>query len=537
MALAVVAAGFTPGQADELRRAIAAWKRQGNRIAQFGELLESGMLARGYSRRFATQVFEQIKGFSGYGFPESHAASFALLVYASAWLKRHHPAAFTAALLNSQPMGFYAPAQIIRDARDHGVAVRAVDIHCSRWDCTLERGIDLAIDLAISLARRTPAHAVANGRGSCRRTQQEIDDGVIRMHARHPHVRHGGAKSVEGWDPARARWTILSVSPEGGSMRHREQHEEAPVGFSRLHSRGRSVAAGVPHPIEHEAEPLCASMQTEESGPAADAEGGFGVASQPAIRLGLRTVRGLDVEDAHRVIEAVVRHGVFASIADLYEASGIPVAALRRLAAADAFASMGIDRQQAMWQILALRDHERPLWSFASDGAPRDGVPADILDTEPALPEVHELSAIAKDFDATGVSLRGHPIACIRPRLARARVVPCSWLRDERRTPVGRILSVAGMVLVRQRPSTAKGIVFMTLEDETGVVNLIFRPKVYERLRLQVRHAAVLCARGKVERRDGVTHLIVSGARDLAATLVEGGSKTPAPAAAEWRPE
>ena len=154
MALAVVAAGFTPGQADELRRAIAAWKRQGNRIAQFGQALESGMMARGYARAFARQVFEQIKGFSGYGFPESHAASFALLVYASAWLKRHHPAAFAAALLNSQPMGFYAPAQIIRDARDHGVAVREVTKYAH-----FERGIGQhvgdALIAALKKKRRT----------------------------------------------------------------------------------------------------------------------------------------------------------------------------------------------------------------------------------------------------------------------------------------------------------------------------------------------------------------------------------------------
>ena len=145
-------------------------------------------------------------------------------------------------------------------------------------------------------------------------------------------------------------------------------------------------------------------------------------------------------------------------------------------------------------------------------------------DLEPNLPQVHELSAIAKDFDATGVSLKRHPIACIRTRLARARVVPCSWLRDEPRTPAGRILSVAGLVLVRQRPSTAKGILFMTIEDETGVANLIFRPKVYERLRSQVRHAAVLCVRGKVERRDGVTHILVSAARDVSRALASASA-------------
>jgi error-prone DNA polymerase len=144
MALAVVAAGFTPGEADQLRRAIAAWKRSGNQIARFGEKLIGGMRARGYGQRFAEQVFGQIQGFSGYGFPESHAASFAMLVYVSAWLKRHHPAAFTAALLNSQPMGFYAPAQLVRDAREHGVEVRPVDVLRSAWDCSLEDGAEAA---------------------------------------------------------------------------------------------------------------------------------------------------------------------------------------------------------------------------------------------------------------------------------------------------------------------------------------------------------------------------------------------------------
>jgi error-prone DNA polymerase len=227
-------------------------------------------------------------------------------------------------------------------------------------------------------------------------------------------------------------------------------------------------------------------------------------------------VRGLEVDDAHRVIEAVVRNDPFTSIADLHDASGVSTVSLRRLATADAFASMGLDRQQATWQILALRDRERPLWSFASQAESRceaaSSAPPDrAAETEPNLPTVEELSGIAKDLEATGVSLKRHPIACIRDRLARAGAVPCAWLRDERRLPAGRSVAVAGLVLVRQRPSTAKGIVFMTLEDETGIANLIFRPKVYERLRARVRDAALLCVRGKVERRDGVVHVLVRG--------------------------
>ena len=238
-------------------------------------------------------------------------------------------------------------------------------------------------------------------------------------------------------------------------------------------------------------------------------------------------VRGLDVEDAHRIIEAVARHGAFRRMSDLLEASGASVVALRRLAAADAFLSMGLDRQQASWQILALRDHERPLWSFAEsvkeeaikENTIKEASPPTRDPHEPNLPAVGEISDIAKDFEATGVTLKRHPIACIRERLQRARVVPCGFLRNEERTPAGRILSLVGLVLVRQRPSTAKGIVFMTIEDETGVANLIFRPKVYERLRSQVRHAVAICVRGKVERRDGVTHLLVANARDVTASL------------------
>ena len=527
MALAVVAAGFTPGQADELRRAIAAWKRQGNRIAQFGQALESGMMARGYARAFARQVFEQIKGFSGYGFPESHAASFALLVYASAWLKRHHPAAFAAALLNSQPMGFYAPAQIIRDARDHGVAVREVDIHCSQWDTVLERGDDIARTLMGDATRPS-----AQSERSCRRTQRQVDEAFLRMRVRYPAMRIATDGRIEHWH---GRWSAV-VLPD-------------PAQDSRPSATSRSP-----------------------DGPSDPSR--FTVPSQPAVRLGLRMVRGLDVEEAHRIMAAMSRHGVFRTLADLQAASGVSATTLRRLASADAFQSMGLDRQQATWQILALRDKPRlrPLWEKATreivprsktrDGhasqgglwdsaadqvsadeppptaavpdpvsdsladppvdSPSDSPSDPPMDIEPALPAIDELSGITRDLEATGVSLKRHPMACIRARLAKARIVPCSWLRDAPRTPAGRILTVAGLVLVRQRPSTAKGIVFMTIEDETGVANLILRPQVYARLRQQVRHAVAICVRGKVERRDGVVHVLVANARDIGAALTRG---------------
>ena len=544
MALAVVAAGFTAGQADELRRAIAAWKRNGNKIAQFGEALEGGMISRGYSRDFARQVFEQIKGFSGYGFPESHAASFAHLVYASAWLKRHHPAAFATALLNSQPMGFYAPVQILRDAQDHGVAVRRVDVHCSRWNSTLERGGDPAAQDGCEHVRSSRVYRIDS---------------------------HGIGAQLERLD-----------SGESGEVRWREvmvdeallPQPRSSSTFRRMHTRGRSVELGRSDgfDINHSAacarqpEPLCAPTPSEltqapesnvapRSVPNQPLPDSFLVPSQSAIRLGLRMVRGLEADEAHRIIEAVAAHGYFQRIADLAEASKATRATLRRLAAADAFSSMGLDRQQATWQILALRDRERPLWSFGAiehavntnasvdDTATRDvniravppntathfnsavGIPharsttSDSSDFEPALPAVAELATITRDYEATGVTLNRHPVACIRSVLQKMKAIPCAWLRDERRTPAARRISVAGVVLLRQRPSTANGIVFMTIEDESGTANLIFRPKIYERVRAAVRSAVLILVSGKIERRDGVVHVLVQGARDLSVHL------------------
>jgi error-prone DNA polymerase len=390
MALAVVAAGFTPGEADRLRRAIAAWRRSGNQIAQFGEHLERGMLARGYTLAFAQQVFRQIQGFSGYGFPESHAASFALLVYVSAWLKRHHPAAFLAALLNSQPMGFYAPAQLVRDARAHGVEVCAVDVLRSAWDCTLE--------------------------------------------------------------------------DRAGAM--------------------------------------------------------------PAVRLGLRMVSGLAEHDGRSVAEAMVamrtaRGGAGEGAGDppgierLWRASGCGVRALRCLAAADAFAGIGVDRQQALWQVRALRERPEPVLEAAAGGG------ATLFDCVPQpLPPVGALRAVAADYASTGLSLRAHPISFLRESLARRGAVECARLAGFRTAMVG------GLVLCRQRPATASGIVFMTLEDESGVANLIIRPRAWERCRRIGRHAGAILAEGRVEHRDGVTHLLVRRMADLGPELARRADGT-----------
>jgi len=404
MQLAIVAAGFTPDEADQLRRAMAAWKRKGNILERFGERLVNGMLANGYDRGFAERCFEQIKGFSEYGFPESHAASFAHLVYASAWLKRHHPAAFAAALINSQPMGFYAPAQIIRDAREHGVEVRPLDINHSDWDCTLED---------------TPG-------------------------------------------------------------------------------------------------------RTGERRPA------------PALRLGMRLVKGLREDDAQAIADAVDRHGPFRAIDELRRHAGVRIASMRKLAQADAFTSMGLTRQQALWEVRGLRDEALPLFD-ANEGPPeeRDAHGRGFQDnatnatsSTPPLPDIPPSRQVIHDYASTGLSLKAHPVSFIRDHLDARGVTPSGELEDESTWTNGRSVAVAGITLVRQRPGTASGIVFMTIEDETGVANLIIRPKVYQRFRKAARHGVVILARGTVERQGQVVHIMVREIEDLDDTLRDLSSRS-----------
>ncbi len=365
MALAIVAAGFTPGEADQLRRAMAAWKRKGDLIYRFGAKLTAGMIARGYAAEFAERCFEQIKGFSEYGFPESHAASFALLVYVSCWLKHHYPAAFAAALINSQPMGFYAPAQIVRDATEHGVEIRGVDVNSSGWECSLE-----------------------------------------------------------------------------------------------------------------------------------------GPPATPALRLGMCLVDGLREEDAQALVATRQRIGRASSIERLWRTSGVSVVALRRLASADAYGSLGLDRQNALWHLRRLRDERLPLF---------DDLAAISASEEPAavLPAIPLGRAIRHDYDSVGLSLKAHPISLERARLGTLGVMTAADLRDSALAPHGKPAAVAGLVLVRQRPSTASGVVFITLEDETGAANLILYPKVYERFRKDARHSVAIVAWGTIERAGSVVHLMV----------------------------
>jgi error-prone DNA polymerase len=366
MKLVVVAAGFTPGEADQLRRAMGAWKRTGV-INQFEQKLITGMLANGYTEEFARNLFGQIEGFGSYGFPESHAASFALLVYVSAWIKCHHPAAFLAGLLNSQPMGFYGPAQLVMDARRHGVEILPVDVNRSDCDSTLERSAALA-----------------------------------------------------------------------------------PLG----------------------------------------------------VRLGWSTVKGLSQTAAETIVRERC-HGLFTSYGDFVARTGFTSAVLSRLAAADSFHSLGLSRRPAYWMSLAVTPPE-PLFADLPDEIP------------PALPQLSPTQEVIHDYHAQGLSLRGHPVAPLRPFLEKEHVVPASELASLK---PNRRYRVAGLVLLRQRPGTAKGITFMTLEDETGTANLIIRRQVWERFRRVGRQARALIATGLLQRQDGVIHLIVDRLDDATAEL------------------
>jgi error-prone DNA polymerase len=372
MRLAVVAAGFTPGEADQLRRAMGAWRRPGV-IDEFHRKLVDGMLARGLSRPFAEQVFNQIRGFGEYGFPESHAASFALLVYVSAWLKCHHPAAFTAALLGSQPMGFYAPAQLVRDARAHGVTVLPADVNASGWHAAVE-------------------------------------------------------------------------------------------------TRGRS------HPG------TCSTGST----------------AGPAIRLGLEQVHGLG-EEAGRRIEEARRAGPFRLPRDLARRAEIDRESLLHLARAGALASLGLDRRRAVWE--AMQPLEKPRSQPLLEGLDDDD------DDGWLLPPTTRQEEVVADYRTGGLSLAAHPLEFERDWLASLGVAA---IAEAVAAPEGRRVKIAGIVLTRQRPATAKGLIFLTIEDETGAANVVIYPNVWEAAPHPARRAAVLVVQGRIQRRGAVVHVLAT---------------------------
>ncbi|UFN51668.1 error-prone DNA polymerase (plasmid) [Roseomonas sp. OT10] len=394
MRVAIVAAGFTPGEADQLRRAMATFKyTQG--VAAYRDRLVGGMVRRGYDPDLALRVFQQIEGFGSYGFPESHAASFAHLAYASAWLKCHHPGIFAAALLNSQPMGFYAPAQIVRDAQAHRVSVRPLCVNASDWDCTLE--------------------------------------------------------------------------PE------------------------RRGAEGL------------------------------------ALRLGLRLAAGLAAEDGKRVAEArrAGNGSPYASVDEVVRRAGVGRRAIEALAEADAFAGLGLDRRAAMWDARGVEAEVPPLLRLAAQAAAAGELPL-LSEAPPILPAEADRQAVVLDYVSTGLSLRQHPLALLRPQL---RALGCRTTRDLEALPAGSRVRLAGLVLMRQRPGTAKGIVFVTVEDEHGTANLVVYADVAARDRAALVGARLLLVEGRVERETEraevpVIHLICRRLKDrseLLRGLMEGG--------------
>ena len=365
MKVAMVGAGFTAEEADQLRRAMAAFRRTGQ-VRLFHDKFIAGMTANGCDPAFAERCFQQIEGFGEYGFPESHAASFARLVYVSAWIKRHHPAIFAAALLNSQPMGFYAPAQIVRDAREHGVTVLPPDVNLSGWDCAVE---------------------------------------------------------------------------------------------------GSSV-----------------------------------------LRLGLRLIKGFT--EAHADALVLSRAGGYRDPYDLWRRARLPVAALEKLARADAFRSVGLDRRAALWAVRALGDTPLPLF------ARLDGPMAE--EPEAPLPAMALGEHVVMDYTSLSLSLKAHPLSLLRDGLPG--ITPAERLA---RTRDGRRLTTAGLVLVRQRPGSAEGVVFITLEDETGVANLVVMPDAFETFRRPIMTARLMAATGRVQNHEGVVHLRVESLLDLTHRLSE----------------
>lgn len=391
MQIAITAAGFSAAKADRLRRSMATFKRTG-KVDEFKQDLVSGMVANGYPQDFAERCFSQIEGFGEYGFPESHAASFALLVYASSWLKTYYPDVFCAAILNAQPMGFYAPAQLVRDAREHGVEVRPVDVNHSRWDCLLEE----------------------------------------------------------------ARFDQDAVEPRHASMRGH-------------------------------------------------------IKTKCAVRLGFRQVKGLSDEEMEQLVER--RGDGYRSVRDLWLRSGLAKSQIERLADADAFGSIGLSRREALWAVRALdagsAAETLPLFDL--------GDHTDLqLEPAVALPEMLPGEQVIEDYRYLSLSLKAHPVSFLRADFANMGIVQN---RDLPNVANGRMVTIAGLVLVRQRPGSANGVIFMTLEDETGVGNAIVWPKMFEKYRAIVMGARLVKIRGRLQSESGVIHVVVDYIEDMTAAL------------------
>jgi error-prone DNA polymerase len=394
MKIAIVAGGFTPGEADQLRRAMATFKRTGT-IGNFRDKMINGMLANNYTKDFAERCFSQIEGFGEYGFPESHAASFALLVYASAWLKCHYPDVFAAALLNAQPMGFYSSAQIVRDVRDHGVEVRGPDINHSDWDSTLEPG---------------------------------------------PHAA------------------------------------------KRLHDLHREMSGDI--------------------------------RTTRALRLGLREIKGISEDDAKLIMAQ--RNVSYDSVRDVWLRTGLSSRVLERLADADAFASLGLTRRDALWAAKALGrvgDSNDDLPLFSSSSAPGRSSEPDV-----ALPPMPLGEEVVNDYRFLRLSLRAHPSQFLRADLSTRGILRNETLRTLK---TGTRVKISGLVTCRQRPGSANGVVFITIEDESAVANIIVWPKVFERVRPVVLGARYIAVSGQVQSESGVIHVVADTLEDFTPWLAQ----------------
>jgi len=403
MKLAIVAADFSPGDANKLRRAMATFRNVGT-IHHFEAKMITGMTAKGYERDFAERCYKQIQGFGSYGFPESHAISFARLVYVSSWIKCHHPAVFAAALLNSQPMGFYAPAQLVRDAREHGVEVREPDVNFSDWD-----------------------------------NRVEVEE-------------QGISKDPFGLSSSKP---LASVSGGGLRQAHDERHST----------------------------------------------------SSPSLRIGLRQIDGFREAWAEQIVAA----RPFRTIEELAHKADLPARALRLLADADACRSLGLDRRQALWEVRRTPVNTLPLFEAAQ--AKELG-----REQDAHLPAMTKGEHVVADYQSVRLSLKGHPMEFLRERLRKIGVLNCAELA---RAKNGSQAKVAGVVLIRQRPGKGNAV-FITLEDESGVANLLLWASRFEKMRRPVMAARLMLATGEVQRSvEGVTHLMTSRVEDYSFMLDE----------------
>ncbi|PHR14358.1 MAG: hypothetical protein COA41_17440 [Sphingopyxis sp.] len=418
MKLAIIAADFSPGDANKLRRAMATFRNVGT-IHHFREKMISGMVAKGYEADFAERCYKQIQGFGSYGFPESHAISFARLVYVSSWIKCHHPAVFAAALLNSQPMGFYAPAQIVRDAREHGVEVREPDVNFSDWDNRVERNI--------------LPEAPASGRGTVSQSEAAADG--------------GGA-------------------------------------------RGATAA-------------MCRPLHHPSDGPPPPAARG----EEVSLRIGFRQIDGFRETWAEQIIAA----RPFRTIEELAHKANLPARALRLLADADACRSLGLDRRQALWEVRRTPVNTLPLFEAAQ--ARELGEEQDAQ-----LPAMTKGEQVVADYQSVRLSLKGHPMEFLRERFRAMGVLSCAELATAKN---GSQAKVAGVVLIRQRPGKGNAV-FITLEDESGVSNLLLWASRFEKMRRPVMAARLMLATGEVQRSvEGVTHLMTTRVEDYTFMLDE----------------